>query len=275
MKTCRFCLHQQENGDRCEACGSPFSADKLDFSEGLPEAENGFPDPTASQLPDPTVSSMPDPTVSSMPDPTVSPVPAPAVAAAGTTAPAVAETPSRTADVPVTQTEETPAERSPEEPKKIMYSAAVAGETVYLKSKGGNKNITSGAGIAAHAAPTAPAAPAAPTAPAPQMQSYTPPAAPLYVSANQSADASKYSGLSTHSLVTFIISCAGLLCLCGMSIPSLVMSLIAFLNLQSVKAGTANGNVEGLARRAKVLTIISDVWLILSACFLFIAILLS
>ena len=163
MKTCRFCLHQQESGDRCEACGSPFSADKLDFSEGLPEAESGFPDPT----------------VSSMPDPTVSPVPAPAVAAAGTTAPAVAETPSRTADVPVTQTEETPAERSPEEPKKIMYSAAVAGETVYLKSKGGNKNITSGAGIAAHAAPTAPAAPAAPTASAPQMQSYTPPAAPV------------------------------------------------------------------------------------------------
>ena len=36
MKTCRFCNHEQEEGDRCEACGSPFSADKLDFSGGIP-----------------------------------------------------------------------------------------------------------------------------------------------------------------------------------------------------------------------------------------------
>ena len=72
MKTCRFCNNQQESGDRCDACGSPFSADKVDFSEGFPDltgGESAFPDPTASSFPDPTISQIPDPTVPVAPVP--------------------------------------------------------------------------------------------------------------------------------------------------------------------------------------------------------------
>ena len=72
MKTCRFCNNQQENGDRCDACGSPFSADKVDFSEGFPDlagGESAFPDPTASSFPDPAIPQIPEPTVPVAPVP--------------------------------------------------------------------------------------------------------------------------------------------------------------------------------------------------------------
>ncbi|MBP5417966.1 MAG: hypothetical protein J6Y58_10655 [Clostridiales bacterium] len=198
MKTCRFCLNQQESGDRCDACGSPFSADKPDFSEDVPEEE------------------------------------------------------------------------MPAEPKKIMYSAAFAGETVYLKSKG-PKNISSGS---APASPAAPAQAASAPAPAPAPQKPSVPFTPVYTSASQSAAASRYSLISTHSLVTFIVSCVGLLCCCGMSTPSLVMSLIAYLSMKSVKNGTAGTESERLAKRANVLTIISDAWLILAAFIMFLIIII-
>ncbi|MBO4688531.1 MAG: hypothetical protein J5636_08470 [Clostridiales bacterium] len=68
MKICRFCNHEQENGNYCDACGSPLSADKVDFSDISSDSLSGFgefPDPTKSAFPDPTQQAFPDPTVSS------------------------------------------------------------------------------------------------------------------------------------------------------------------------------------------------------------------
>lgn len=243
MKTCRFCMNKQESGDRCDACGSPFSADKLDFSEGLPEVDSAFPDPTAS----------------SMPDPTLSPVP---VAAA---VPAVEPAPEKK-DGPAPSAEE-----APEEPKRIMYSAAIAGETVYLKSKGNFRSKSTGESVAGHFMPaSAVDAISQKRLEKASTETYSPDeAAPVPVVVNPVASTPKapfkYNGLLTHSLVTFILSCVGLLCCCGMSTPSLVMSLIAYLTLRPVKLGTVNGDAESVAGRAKVLTIISDVWLVVSA----------
>ncbi|MBR5975924.1 MAG: hypothetical protein IK020_12160 [Clostridiales bacterium] len=68
MKVCRFCNHEQESGDHCEACGSPLSADKVDFSDSSSDMMSGF-----GEFPDPTKSAFPDPTQQAFPDPTVSP----------------------------------------------------------------------------------------------------------------------------------------------------------------------------------------------------------
>ena len=175
MKVCRFCNHEQESGDRCEACGSPLSADKVDFSDSSSDMMSGF-----GEFPDPTKSAFPDPTQQAFPDPTVSPshsstdypvkqetqpsqehVAGAAVAAFGTkdapekpmTSPeelmskgAEQTHQEKGTDVPGAkmQSPETPKKQKAEDSKpKVMYSAAASGETVYALSKGSlSKNHT-------------------------------------------------------------------------------------------------------------------------------------
>ena len=276
MKTCRFCNNQQESGDRCDACGSPFSADKVDFSEGLPDltdASDAFPDPTASSFPDPTVSQIPDPTVPVAPvveeAPKAEPVPpveeAPVVAAAS-------EAP---AEKNAVEPEKTPAQTG----RKIMYSAAASGETVYKKSKGGLNSKRSGAAVAGLFVPESvaekiaqkreEAASAIRDAQAQMPVTYTRP------QTNTKADPSKYQGWYVHSMITLILSCIGLLCLCGMSIPSLVISLIAFLSLLNLKNGAYNEDPERIISRSKKLTMIADMLLVGAAFLIFLILLIS
>ena len=118
MKTCRFCNHEQEEGDRCEAFGSPFSADKLDFSGET------MPDPTQS------VTSAQDSSIwgaaSSESPVAETSVPQPAVVE--TTMPE-AETVSSDASVTGAPDQKAPEADVPKTdpqptPPKIMYSAA-------------------------------------------------------------------------------------------------------------------------------------------------------
>ena len=266
MKTCRFCLHQQENGDRCDACGSPFSADKLDFSEGLPEVNGGFPDPTASSIPDPTAS------------------PAPAAA------PVVAAAPLETPESPVESSKESPKESPKDESsseRKVMYSAAASGETVYLKSKGGYHPKSTGESLAGLVMPESvvekisnarkntaseptpvetPAADPQPTYTAP-----TPAPVPTYTGPT-TAPTSQYNGIYIHSMIVMILSAIGLVCCCGMSTPSFVLSMIAFLKVQSLKNGAQAQDPEKIVTRAKMLTDTADVLLIVAAIIMFIVI---
>ncbi len=126
MKTCRFCLNQQEGGEYCEACGSPMEADATDFSG------SSFPDPTistgAAPLPDPTIQ------VSSNPETSVAPNPETSVAPN----PETSDLPDPTApQASVTQTApKVVPQAKPTSSNQVIYSAKQAGETVYMKNKG-------------------------------------------------------------------------------------------------------------------------------------------
>ena len=247
MKTCRFCNFQQESGDFCESCGSPFPADKLDFSEGLPEVNGGFPDPTASSIPDPTASPAPE------------------------------EKP----ESPV----ENPKDESSSE-RKVMYSAAASGETVYLKSKGGYHPKSTGESLAGLVMPesvvekisnarknTVPEPTPVEPAPAPQptYTAPTPAPVPTYTGPT-TAPTSQYNGIYMHSMIVMILSAVGLVCCCGMSTPSFVLSMIAFLKVQSLKNGAQAQDPEKIVNRAKKLTNTADVLLIVAAIIMFIVI---
>ena len=260
MKTCRFCNNQQENGDRCDACGSPFSADKVDFSEGFPDltgGEGAFPDPTASSFPDPTISQIPEPTAP------VAPVP-----------------------VDASPAEETPAAEkapAPENERKVMYSAAASGETVYLKSKGGYhpnsapESFTpslstsddapkeqSGPGWwngAPNASSSTADSTSAPSVPDPEKIV----AAASVPQQDPKSAAASYKKTYIHSLITFILSAVGLLCCCGMSTPSLVLSLIAFLKVKPLNDGLQVRDPEKAVNSAKIMTDIADILLAVSA----------
>ncbi|MBO4928181.1 MAG: hypothetical protein J5379_08030 [Clostridiales bacterium] len=78
MRICRFCMHEQESGDFCDACGSPFSADKVDFGDGGAMGGEAMPDLTQSTFSDPTQSAFPDPSQSAFPNPTNNGFPDPA-----------------------------------------------------------------------------------------------------------------------------------------------------------------------------------------------------
>lgn len=273
MKTCRFCNFQQESGDFCESCGSPFPADKLDFSEGLPEVNGGFPDPTASSIPDPTAS----------PAPAAAPV-----VAAAVEPPAPSETPAEDPEAASTPEEkpESPKDESSSE-RKVMYSAAVSGETVYLKSKGGYHPKSTGESLAglvmpesvvekisnarknAVPEPTPVETPAA--APQPTYTAPAPAPVPTYTGPT-TVPTSQYKGIYMHSMIVMILSAVGLVCCCGMSTPSFVLSMIAFLKVQSLKNGAQAQDPEKIVNRAKMLTDTADVLLIVAAIIMFIVI---
>ncbi len=225
MKTCRFCNHEQEEGDRCEACGSPFSADKLDFSGET------IPDPTQSVTP------APDPTIWGAAAPQEAPV---------------SETPSEMASgeagMPSPETS-APEMTKKTVPPKIMYSAAARSETVYLKKKGSY--------IPSHGMTILPPA-----------QNSAPQVVPAVTSPKMDDESfKKYSGIYNHTLITMIISIIGMVCLCGSSMISVILSSIAFSKMSAVKSGTTTKDPDRVAASAKAMTLVADFLLIVGLIF--------
>ena len=280
MKTCRFCNNQQESGDRCDACGSPFSADKVDFSEGFPDltgGESAFPDPTIPQIPDPTVPVAPVPVDASPAEdtPAAEKVPVPEETAEATeVAAGVPETPEdKPADAPV--------ETAPE--RKVIYSAAASGETVYQRSKGGYHPNAAPEAFkpslsTSDDAPKEQAGPGwwngAPNASSSTADSASGPSVPdpekIVAAASvpkqdPKSAAASYKKTYIHSLITFILSAVGLLCCCGMSTPSLVLSLIAFLKVKPLNDGLQVRDPEKAVNSAKIMTDIADILLFVAA----------
>ena len=168
-----------------------------------------------------------------------------------------------------------------------MYSAAASGETVYLKSKGGYHPKSTGESLAGLVMPESvvekisnarkntaseptpvetPAADPQPTYTAP-----TPAPVPTYTGPT-TAPTSQYNGIYIHSMIVMILSAIGLVCCCGMSTPSFVLSMIAFLKVQSLKNGAQAQDPEKIVTRAKMLTDTADVLLIVAAIIMFIVI---
>lgn len=113
MKTCRFCLNQQEGGDYCEACGSPMTSD--------------FPDPT---MPLPPITQTAPETVPQ----TSATQPAPEAATQDfATQPTPEIVPQDSATQPAAEAVQ---KAKPTSSNQVMYSAKQAGETVYTKNKG-------------------------------------------------------------------------------------------------------------------------------------------
>ncbi len=244
MKTCRFCNHEQEEGDRCEACGSPFSADKLDFSGET------IPDPTQSVTP------APDPTIWGAAAPQEVPVSeTPSEMASGE-----AEMPVAGEGVPsesisdAAEKQPAPETSVPEMtqkpvPPKIMYSAAARSETVYLKKKG-SYIPSHGMTILPPARNSAPQVVPAVTSPKMDDESFK-----------------KYSGIYNHTLITMIISIIGMVCLCGSSMISVILSSIAFSKMSAVKSGTTTKDPDRVAASAKAMTLVADFLLIVGLIF--------
>ncbi len=234
---------------------------------------DAFPDPTVSAFPDPTkpvagTSSVPETpaetstTVAAAPAAPV--MTAAAVPPAGTPAEAPAQNPVPEKKAPI-----------PEE-RKVWYSAREAGETVYTKNKG---SLKSGNYIPESFIPslsTSDDAPKEQAGPgwwngAPNSSASSSVADPAAIVAAASAPQqdpkaafAPYNGVYTHTLITFILSAVGLLCLCGMSFISLILSGIAFASMLNVKSGTSIGNTDKTVNRAKILTIIADILLVLA-----------
>ena len=157
--------------------------------------------------------------------------------------------------------------------------------SVYIKSKGGVKlkNKSSGAAVAGlfmpesvaekisemrqNGVPSAEETTEQHQVPLPNIGSGSKP--------KTAADPAKYQGWYIHSMITLILSCLGLLCLCGMSVPSLVVSLIAFLSLMNLKNGAYNEDPDKIIGRAKKMTMVADFLLVGAAFLLFLIILIS
>lgn len=233
MKTCRFCNHEQEKGDRCEACGSPFSADKLDFSGET------IPDPTRS------VTSEPDTSIWGMavsqPEAPITETP---VSDAAEKQPAPVVEPKQ----PAPKTSVSEMTQKPV-PPKIMYSAAARSETVYLKKKG-SYIPSHGMTIIPPARNSAPQVVPAVTSPKMDDESFK-----------------KYSGIYNHTLITMIISIVGMVCLCGSSLISVILSSIAFSKMSAVKSGTTTKDPDRVAASAKAMTLVADFLLIVGLIF--------
>lgn len=219
MKTCRFCMHEQESGAFCEACGSPFPADKVDFTSG-PE-DLSAPLMAADPALDPETPAQPA-------------EPAPAEQ------PPVQDTPLENApseeapaeNAPEPEDAQQPQESQPEEEKKIIYSAFERGETVYARSTG--KISTNNPAFAAPAvnpqntqnAQTA----------GQNTQSGAAKAAPLPV--GKSA-AERYSTLQKVVTGSYIAQIILLFFCCASNIFSLILIFFANRNMTEVKRGTA------------------------------------
>ena len=254
MKTCRFCNHEQEEGDRCEACGSPFSADKLDFSGET------IPDPTQS------VTSAPDPTIwgaAAAPQETlVAETPSEMASGeagipdSGEGAPSepVADAAGKQPDQTAGQKQPAPETSAPEMtqkpvPPKIMYSAAARSETVYLKKKGSY--------IPSHGMTILPPA-----------RNSAPQVVPVVTPPKMDDESfKKYSGTYNHTLITMIISIVGMVCLCGSSLISVILSSIAFSKMSAVKSGTTTKDPDRVAASAKAMTLVADFLLIVGLIF--------
>ena len=188
--------------------------------------------------------------------------------------------------------------------RKIMYSAAANHETVYKNAKlsAGGLGTSSapqsqpGPGWwngAPNATPQVPpktpylvnTTPAATTsgqvAPTGQIPEQNNAAVEHVVQAAQAAPSAleeafrPYSSQYNHTLITVGLSAIGLLCCCGMSIPSLVLSSIAHSKLLGIKKGTSSEDPQSAAGTAKRLTRIADILLAVSAFAMFCIIMAS
>ncbi|MBR3057121.1 MAG: hypothetical protein IKG93_04035 [Clostridiales bacterium] len=257
MKTCRFCQNVQESGDFCDACGQPFPADKLDFSNsddlfagmGLPvSAENTSTDLTGAV---PTVS---DEVASTPNDPSAE--------AQNEEAPSAEENPSsqdesedKTSDKD-SETDSDDEELEPEEDtphKKIMYSAREAGESVYQKKR--------------HFITASPTTSSKTSSPAPKANTNT----------NATAAAASYKGNTysseyTFALVSLILNSVGFLFTCGTGLFSLAISIFAFIKASGLKNGKA-ADPASTARTVKILDVIADFLIVIWVAVLAIAIL--
>lgn len=289
MKTCRFCLNQQEKGDFCEACGSPLESDNLDFS--------------GAQFPDPTMSAQPQtaaPVFVPAPAPveTVSPAaPAPAAPAPATpdlppimqpqTAQPQIMQPQIEQAVPAMGAAAVPQATQPaqaQEPvkqgRKVMYSAKQAGETVYMKNKGVYHPVTVGkwemsdvpvaseSGTAAN--PVAEKKPtnsfAVPTNPKPPFAEVVAP--------EQPGVKEEYKKAQSFSLTMLIISSLSMVFCCGTSLISLILSILAYSKSSKVcKGGSTTpdqdvASAKKLANAALVLRIVGTILMIVLIFFI-------
>lgn len=246
MKTCRFCLNQQEGGEYCEACGSPMEADLADFSG------NSFPDPTiaagATSLPDPTIQVPSNPTTSATPNPATSDLPDPTMPQTSVTQP----------------TSEEVSRPQPASSNQVIYSAKQAGETVYLKNKGTYRP----SGNVAWPIPGVPTQTADPNAvplvsgvpnnlgmpmPIPTMGGATVPAG----MANPPQEVLAGSNRTrTFSLTMLIITSVQIVLCCGTNILSMILSYIAYSKISKVVNHTSM-NEEADKHSADVLNWVS------------------
>ena len=247
MKTCRFCQNVQESGDFCDACGQPFPADKLDFSNsddlfagmGSPvSAENTSTDLTGAV---PTVS---DEVASTLDDPSAE--------AQNEEAPSAEENPSsqdesedKTSDKD-SETDPDDEELEPEKEtphKKIMYSAREAGESVYQKKR--------------HFITAAPTTSSKTSSPAPKANTNANAAA-----AAASYKGDTYSGEYTFALVSLILNSIGCVFTSGTGMFSLIISIFAFTKANGLKNGRA-ANPASTARTVKILALIADFMIVI------------
>ena len=304
MKTCRFCMHEQDSGEYCEACGSPFSADKLDFSDA------SMPDPTAGAFPDPTKSAFPKTTESVFPEPAETPAtPVPSNESAPNVMPVsvagmpssdtpsseetVSEVPSPAKEEKKPKKKESSENSQPErkqtekeqpekkkdfskEPKKIMYSASQNHETVYLKGKGNylKKGPVNPEAFSPYLAETEDAPTeqqgagwwngAAPSAGPTPSQTASP------ATGNAAAVP---SWLNVFAIVMIVVGAISTPCFCGAGFIPMIMALIAHNKISSVKNGSSEDCDHDL-NTARVLLIVSVPILVLTAILMVTTVLL-
>ena len=294
MKTCRFCMHEQESGEYCEACGSPFSADKLDFSSG------SMPDPTAGAFPDPTKSAFPkDPEIPAAPAPSNEPVPnvmpvaAVGMPSSGTPASEDLKPEVPSSEVPSSVKEEKKPEKKdnsgkkqpekkqpekklpekkvfPEEPTKIMYSASQNHETVYLKGKG--NHLKKGPVDPKAFSPSLAEPEDAPTEQqgAGWWNGAAPSATPAPSQTSSATNAAAVPPwLNAFAIIMIVMSALGMVCLCGAGFVPLMIALIALNKITSVKNGSSV-NVDRDLSTARILLIASALVLVLAAIIMLI-----
>ena len=232
MKICRFCQHSQEDGNNCEACGAPFSADKLDFSSedimmgvagttGSSDAQMGAAGTTDTQVPDtrPAEEVSPEPIsgTDKTPDETLD------------------ETPHETSDEQ-TDVQPTP-ETKPE--KKVWYAASGPKDSVY------NTRHLVGIGSGAQAIKSAKAG-----------------------SSSNAADALDSTGKLASTALVVNLAC--IFCTCGFSFVSLILAIYAYVKMKSLKTGKAQDPKKALSL-ARTYSIVSLVILGVVVLFVVIA----
>jgi hypothetical protein len=268
MKICRFCQHTQEDGNNCEACGAPFSADKLDFSSGLDEMTSGVSEP-ASAFPETNSEFAPAPEIE--PAAPVEAGAAFAPIAPVASAPASEEPVSEAPDLqnPVTPSEEVaPAEPQSEgktapraqfgmkdgQPRGIMYQATGPKETVYdpKLARAVNSNGTKMNFVGAR----------------PKNNTSN----PVAVVESPAYDKTAFGGIDTLVNISALVNLAMMFCMCGTNIIPFILSMIAYSKMKKVKTATAS-NPDSTAATAKTLAIVADVLLAIWGLIILIAIL--
>jgi len=226
----------QETGDFCGACGMPFPADKLDFSDAGSTDQSLVPQDVTDQK------SSEDPFASEETQNIKAEEPA-----APSEEPAAGPSSEKKEEAVKDPQNKTEAEKDQEDDedesefsegfgqRKILYSAREAGETVFNEKRGffsGTVSGTSGNKKKEGGKLSAP-------------------------SMSGAYDGKKYKGEHTFALISFICNCVGLLT-CGLI--SFALALVAYFMSNSLVYGKAS-DPKKTSTRVKVLATIADVML--------------